>query len=147
MLSFNNNREKPIIMTKIAIKLIILGFLIFTACEGYLDEKDYSNLTTESFIPTEQGMESLVNGCYTPLRFWYGKEWSINFTEMGTDIFLAGNHYISFPTATYDETLDGETANLGDCWRYFYLGLNNANAAVARIDDSELSSDLKKIRK
>ena len=56
--------------------------LVITACEDFLEEKDYSNVTGDSFYPTEKGIESLVNACYSTLRFYYGKEFSIVFTDL-----------------------------------------------------------------
>lgn len=124
--------------------------IISSSCEDFLEEKDYSNITGDSFYPTEKGIESLVNACYTPLRFYYGKEFSLVYTELGTDIITAGNGAIDNPYTYYRNDMvrltDKGTDKNSDYWRYFYLGLNNANSAVARVPVSALPIVTRKIR-
>jgi len=133
------------------IKITCLSlFLIFTACENFLDEVNYTYLTGDSFFSTEKGIESLVNACYTPLRFYYGKEFSLVYTELGTDIMTAGNGMIDNPYTYYRPDMvrivdKGRDKN-SDYWRYFYLGLNNANSAVERVPKSQLPLEKRKIR-
>lgn len=130
--------------------VILLLAILLQACEKFLEEVDYSNVTGDNFYTTSEGIECLVNACYTPLRFYYGKEFSLAYTELGTDLFTAGNGWIDNPYAYYRKDMvrmvdKGRDKN-SDYWRYFYLGLNNTNAAIARIPASELSKDLKNIR-
>jgi starch-binding outer membrane protein, SusD/RagB family len=132
--------------------LVVFIVLVFVSCEGYLDEDDYSNLSGDTYFITSEGVESLVNACYSPLRFYYGKEHSLVYSEIGTDIFTAGAGLIENPYAYYtaDMTIMGFKGNgqdkNSDYWRYFYLGLNNTNAAVIRVQDSPLPEALKSIR-
>lgn len=141
-------------MKKLKLKIILVPVFIFTlgSCSDFLDEVDYSNISGDSYFPTEEGIESLVKGCYSPMRFYYGKEHSIVYTEMGTDIFTAASGMVSNPYAYYTPDMivmgfkgNGEDKNT-DYWRYFYLGLNNTNAAIARIPGSSLPEGLRQIR-
>ncbi len=134
-------------ISKITVLFILL---LFTGCSDFLDEENYTNITGDSFYSTEKGIESLVNACYTPLRFYYGKEFSLVYTELGTDIITAGNGMIDNPYTYYRSdmvrVMDKERDKNSDYWRYFYLGLNNANSAVARVPESDLPLETRKIR-
>jgi hypothetical protein len=122
------------------------------SCKKFLTEDNKSGTTDDVLYPTADGMNSLVNSCYTPLRFWYGKEWSCNFTEQGTDIFTIGNQGMVASSsvtefAYYGTGMNSASATIANYWRYFYLGLNITNTAIAWVDKSALSESDKKVRK
>lgn len=85
--------------------LVILG--TFSSCEDFLEEDNKSGLTADAYYGTLEGIEALVNSCYTPMRFWYGKEDGIALTETGTDIFTRGNGMENPPVALYNAELNG----------------------------------------
>lgn len=123
---------------------ILLG--ISVGCVEYLEENNMSGLTADGYYATVEGIEALVNSCYTPMRFWYGKENGIALTETGTDIFTRGNGMENPPVALYNSDLSGANNPINFYWTRLYSALNTTNAAVTRIADSPLSVSLKPIR-
>ena len=73
--------------------IFVLTSLMLTlgcGCDSFLDETNYSDVTSEGgYYDTEAGLNAVVNACYTPLRFWAGKEDAIGLSETGTDIIAA----------------------------------------------------------
>ena len=64
--------------------------MVCSGCSDFLEEHNRSAVTTEGgYYDTEKGFESLINSCYTPLRFWGGKSAAMAFSETGTDILAA----------------------------------------------------------
>ena len=51
---------------KVLFFLTVLSGLV--SCEGFLDEENKANNTSEDMYSTESGYESLINSCYSPLR-------------------------------------------------------------------------------
>ncbi|WP_018479494.1 RagB/SusD family nutrient uptake outer membrane protein [Pontibacter roseus] len=134
-------------MKKIFYSILIPVLLLGTAsCETFLDEENKSGLTSDAYYKTAEGIESLVNSLYTPMRFWYGKENGIALTETGTDIFTRGNGMENPPVALYNSDLSGANAPINFYWTRFYSALNACNAAVKRIPESPLSEELKTTR-
>ena len=125
---------------------VLLATGMFTACESFLEEDNKSGLTADAYYATEEGIEALVNACYTPMRFWYGKENGIALTETGTDIFTRGNGMENPPVALYNSDLSGANEPIEFYWTRFYSALNTCNAAVERIADSPLEESLKPVR-
>ncbi|MEX2567777.1 MAG: hypothetical protein WD431_17655 [Cyclobacteriaceae bacterium] len=75
-------------MKTLIYKILSLGlFFGLLSCEDFLSEDNKTGLTADGYYATVVGIEALVNSCYTPMRFWYGKENGITLTETGTDIF------------------------------------------------------------
>ncbi|RDV15312.1 RagB/SusD family nutrient uptake outer membrane protein [Pontibacter diazotrophicus] len=134
-------------MKKILYKFILPALLLGSAsCESFLDEENVSGLTSEGYYSTTEGIESLVNSLYTPMRFWYGKENGIALTELGTDIFTRGSGMENPPVALYNSDLSGANGPITFYWTRLYAALNATNAAIARIPDSSLPADLKPVR-
>ena len=131
------------------LRIIILITLIagiFASCESFLEEDNKSGLTADAYYSTLEGIEALVNSCYTPMRFWYGKENGIALTETGTDIFTRGNGMENPPVALYNSDLSGANTPIEFYWTRFYSALNTCNAAVERIPESPLAENLKPVR-
>ncbi|RNL83079.1 RagB/SusD family nutrient uptake outer membrane protein [Sinomicrobium pectinilyticum] len=128
------------------ITLITLIAGVFASCESFLEEDNKSGLTADAYYSTLEGIEALVNACYTPMRFWYGKENGIALTETGTDIFTRGNGMENPPVALYNSDLSGANTPIEFYWTRFYSALNTCNAAVERIPESPLAENLKPVR-
>ncbi|WP_221405791.1 RagB/SusD family nutrient uptake outer membrane protein [Moheibacter sediminis] len=116
------------------------------SCEDYLEEKNISGLTADEYYATEEGMEALVNSCYTTMRFWYGKENGMALTEIGTDLFTRGSGMEVPAVAMYNSDLNGANTAVEFYWNRFYAALNTCNAAIGRLPDSPLAEDVKSIR-
>ena len=91
--------------------IFVLTSLMLTlgcGCDSFLDETNYSDVTSEGgYYDTEAGLNAVVNACYTPLRFWAGKEDAIGLSETGTDIIAAGSGCVDNNMAAYTQSLDG----------------------------------------
>lgn len=127
------------------ILLIVLSVLL-CSCEKFLDEKNISNATADVLYNTKEGYETLINSCYTPARFWYGKTEGYSLSEVGTDLFTGGggDPYPEF--RKYDATLQANHKALEWIWGHFYKGINSCNAALDRIENAPLDEATKKAR-
>ena len=134
-------------MKNITYKIFALILALGTvSCSDFLDEDNKTGLTADGYYVTAEGIEALVNSCYTPMRFWYGKENGIALTETGTDIFTRGNGMENPPVALYNSDLSGANDPLNFYWTRLYSALNSTNAAVGRIPLSPISASLKQTR-
>lgn len=127
--------------------LISMISLLMLSCSDFLEEKAISSTTADALYSTEDGIESLVNACYTVSRKWYGKYTGYLLTEAGTDEFVMGGWaggYVGF--YTYNTNLQGSEKPVNHIWTAFYKGINACNAAIARIPASPLSESTKKVR-
>ena len=102
--------------------IFVLTSLMLTlgcGCDSFLDETNYSDVTSEGgYYDTEAGLNAVVNACYTPLRFWAGKEDAIGLSETGTDIIAAGSGCVDNNMAAYQQNpnwKNSETALLFVC--------------------------------
>ncbi len=126
--------------------IVVISLLCSTGCDPFLEEQNISGLTADEYYATEEGIESLVNACYTHMRYWYGKEDGIALTETGTDIFTRGAGMENPPAALYNSNLSGENPQLTFHWERFYTALNTCNAAIGRIPNSPMDESMKPIR-
>lgn len=125
----------------------ILAVVVLTSsCEDYLEETNTSGLTADEYYSTVDGIEALVNSCYTTMRFWYSKEDGMALTETGTDLFTRGSGMENPSVALYNSELNGTSRPALFYWNRFYSALNTCNAAIARIGASPLSEELKTVR-
>lgn len=129
-------------------KWCLLGCIAATlnSCNDFLKEENPSGLTADTFYKTESGAEALINSCYTPLRFWYGQEYAVSMTELGTDIFTRGNGCAEAELSDYNSSLQGSSNAVTKEWERLYSALNTCNTAINRLPQSDLSSSVKEIR-
>lgn len=109
--------------------IVLLPLFVFTSCNDFLEETNKSGLTSELYT-TESGMESLINSCYTTMRYWYGKEGGTSLTELGTDLFLIGGDCKHPEYSLYNNSLNPSQTLMKVYWERFYVGLNNCNTAI-----------------
>lgn len=127
--------------------LFLLSILAFNLVSCELEEVNQSGLTADSFYVTDVGIESLVNSCYTPLRFWYGKEGGATMTELGTDLFLKGGDCKHPEMSSYDPiNFNSQSPLIQVYWDRFYAAINYCNTAIKRLDASPLPASVKKLR-
>lgn len=113
--------------------LIYAALILFlgTSCDSFLEETNYSDVTSEGgYYDTQEGLDALVNACYTPLRLWAGREGAIGISETGTDIIAAGSGCVDNNIATYSQSLDGTNAACTFYFDRFYAAINWCNTAV-----------------
>lgn len=114
--------------------IFVLTSLMLTlgcGCDSFLDETNYSDVTSEGgYYDTEAGLNAVVNACYTPLRFWAGKEDAIGLSETGTDIIAAGSGCVDNNMAAYTQSLDGTNSACTFYFDRFYAAINWCNTAI-----------------
>ncbi len=115
-------------------------------CKDFLEETNKSGLTADTFYGTEVGIESLVNSCYTPMRFWWGKEGGATMTELATDLFLKGGDTHHPHIADHNSSFNSQTPIIEVYWSRFYAAINYCNTAIEQIPQSPLSDEMKQIR-
>ena len=110
-----------------------------------LDEYNPSNATADATWSTPEGYITAVNAAYSEQRSWYGKEDGIFMGESGTDLWYNRDKN------TYARQLtqyDGLTAADGNphkaAWVLLWKGLNQANAAINRVDAAGFTSETEK---
>ncbi|MGB3151999.1 MAG: RagB/SusD family nutrient uptake outer membrane protein, partial [Maribacter sp.] len=105
---------------------ILIGMISFNACNSYIEEDIFSDITSENFI-TEETADQLVVGVYSALRPIY-IDYSYQF--FGTDIFASQGEAFSFlPENDYFNL----NADLGvSVWANNYSVIGKANTAINR---------------
>lgn len=105
-----------------------------TGCDSFLEETNYSDVTSEGgYYDTEEGLNALINACYTPLRLWAGREDAIGLSETGTDIIAAGSGCVDNNMATYTQSLDGTNSACTFYFDRFYAAINWCNTAIYHV--------------
>lgn len=125
----------------------LLIALFSSSCSDFLEETNYSGLSDDPFYSTEVGFEALVNSCYTPIRFWYGKEGGATLTELGTDLFIKGGDCHHPEYSLYNTSLNSQSPILQVYWDRFYAAINYCNTALSRLDAAPLKDNIKTLRK
>lgn len=111
--------------------LAVLILLLGSGCNGFLEETNYSDVTSEGgYYDTEEGLNALINACYTPLRFWAGRENAIGLSETGTDLIAAASGCVDNNMAAYTQSLDGTNEACTFYFDRFYAAINWCNTAV-----------------
>jgi hypothetical protein len=129
------------------LSIVLITVSSFISCNDFLKEENKSGITANPFFTTEAGIESLVNACYTPARFWYGKEGGYAMADLGTDLILSGAGCTHFPIAQYHPAdFNSTNTNIKVYWERFYAAINYCNTALNYIPESELSNQTKTIR-
>jgi len=113
-----------------------------SACDSFVDQQVRSQVSS-SYLQTAEGFNAAVNGSYTSLREWYGKEIGGTMTVFGTDTYQQGSdgswkHYDS-----YTGQLSPTDGFAEDLWSDMYEGINTTNTVINRSGNIEgLSQDV-----
>lgn len=108
--------------------------LLCSGCSDFLEEHNRSAVTVEGgYYDTEKGFESLINSCYTPLRFWGGKSAAMAFSETGTDIIAPGGGCDYPAIVSYQNDFDGTNPISREYFDRFYKAINFCNTAVSHV--------------
>ncbi|POY35837.1 RagB/SusD family nutrient uptake outer membrane protein [Solitalea longa] len=129
---------------KIAAVLTLLG-TVNISCEKELNEYNPSGLTDKTVYTTPAGFESLVNAAYSYTRWWYGKEYGYNISEMGTDIWTSGAGDVYLDLSNYNNLQSNQEA-LEIEWTRLYAAVNLCNSGINNVSKSGLSAELQKTR-
>ncbi|MDR0541317.1 MAG: RagB/SusD family nutrient uptake outer membrane protein [Dysgonamonadaceae bacterium] len=128
-----------------AIYIILSVFILLSiaGCSDWLSEDDAPKLVYD-YYETEAGVDAAINAAYSFLRWGCGGERTSILTELGTDLFTAGNdgsHKAAFNA--YGSQLNPSYSILENMWANHYKGISNANIAIDRI----LASDMPEAKK
>ena len=133
-----------------AISIFIIGGFL-SSCSDFLDEVLTTRPNTDYF-DTEQGVEELSVALYYNLRFHFSKEWAYATTNYGTDEFTVGGDgsnkvwndysggFSSQIVAANSNTVMAETL-----WNEMYIGINNANLLLNKIESGIYNGENVKI--
>ncbi|MBD3629632.1 RagB/SusD family nutrient uptake outer membrane protein [Cyclobacterium sp.] len=124
-----------------------IAFLLgLSACEEILVEDPVSLATAEGYYLTPGGIEDGLKASYTTLRSFYGQQNGFFLTVTGTDIFtngfggIANNPHIN----NYSPNFLGTSGTVTNIWNNLYVGVNQCNTVVNRVEDvSGISSQRK----
>jgi hypothetical protein len=123
--------------------LSILIFVNISGCSDWLSEDDAPKLTYD-YYETEEGVEAALHAAYSFLRWGCGGERFSVLTELGTDLFTAGNdgsHKAAFNA--YGSQLNPSYGILQDLWENHYKGIGNTNIAIEKITKANMSETKK----
>jgi starch-binding outer membrane protein, SusD/RagB family len=132
---------------KIVIYIISLG-LLFGSCEQVLVEDPVSLATADGYLTTPGGIEDGLKAAYTTLRSFYGQQNGYFLTVTGTDIFtngfggIANNPHIN----NYSPNFLGTSGTVTAIWNALYVGINQCNTVVNKVEQVENLSAQNKAR-
>ncbi|GLU54041.1 RagB/SusD family nutrient uptake outer membrane protein [Dyadobacter frigoris] len=120
-------------------KILLCGSILLgpTGCSDFLDEKDPSNLTPESFYTIPDHAEAAVAATYAGLRFYgdgagiFSANWQMLEAVTGTATTETGQN--SDLNNLYSLTYDGNTAHINNWYNGLYKIIANANLALEKI--------------
>lgn len=132
------------------IKITSVTFLIVSVlgCKKYLKETNPSGLTAEAVYSTPEGYRTLVNGAYSYLRWWYGKEEGYGMAEMGTDLWTSGEQGFNATSGTSNEVrslvmydnLNPTNGSITRNWKHLYAAVNLCNTGIKLFEDGSSGS-------
>jgi hypothetical protein len=135
------------IKDKVYIFILLLA-LISSGCNGYLVEKNPSEVTTDFLYSTADGLQSAVNGLYTIERAQVSENESSNFANImgdgGTDIDFnrAAAADISRYRTDIDLTLQ---APIRSWWQKWYRIIERTNSIISFGEAAALTDKEKKV--
>ncbi|TQO36699.1 putative outer membrane starch-binding protein [Arenibacter algicola] len=116
--------------------LVLLGvFIGLSACESYIEEDIFSDITSENFID-ENTADQLVVGIYSNLRNVY-KDYGLQF--LGTDLFTSQGEVFSFSST--NDYFDLNSGVGGGIWSRNYNVIAKANTVINRYENEINFSD------
>lgn len=127
---------------------IVLGFLAavmvlpFASCsKNFLNEELTTSRNTDYFN-TNEGIESLVVGLYSYLRYYHCSEAGYSYMNYGTDEYSVGADNSNGMWNDYGSSLspnvtrvNSNTQGAGSLWDYMYTGINICNILLNRIEE------------
>jgi hypothetical protein len=125
-------------ITKNTGKLFFCTMLLFSlGCNKFLEEKDPSNLTPESFYTIPDHAEAAVAAIYADTRLIFGgagifsSNWQLLEALTGTSTTETAQN--SDLNNLYSLSFDGNTGHIVNWWNSLYRVISNANLALDKI--------------
>ena len=108
------------------IGVVLLSITAFTACDDFIEEDIFSDITSENFID-EQTADQLIVGVYSSLRPIYS---DYTFKFFGTDLFASQSEATSISSENdYTDINSGMGLSV---WANNYSVIGKANTAINR---------------
>ena len=112
------------------------------SCNDYLQEELVSDVSAATYYTTPQGWEDAVRATYSTMKEYFGVEMGFTMTVFGTDVHTNGADGSHKPINFYDNQLNAEESYMRDTWRFFYRGINQANAVINRSEGIDLEQEV-----
>lgn len=133
---------------KVINKTIILFSLFFISisCEEALEEEAFSELTPDSFLTTEEGINSLLNSAYTYGQLFTFQAYNayLNMSGMTSGaIWNQGGGIEFWHSQLTNFTWDSNHSFVNFFWRENYLAIRDANIVIDNIELGDFSTDFK----
>jgi starch-binding outer membrane protein, SusD/RagB family len=117
--------------------LVVFGVFSFTSCEDYLDIKQHSVSSIDSYYKTDAEAEEGIVSCYAALRTLhttFGGSMQSIANDLTDDVWVGGgNHYDGVSYKLGDYTFDAAYASLGTLYSNLYILINRANVVIENV--------------
>ena len=129
---------------KILLIATLVSMVALNSCSDFLEEENKTGQTADLTYATASGIQGLVSGCYSFARGFYGKEPGLGLSEMGTDLFYAGqdNKQRSLVNYTFSAaSLDNDVSDnpcFDQYWEMFYCAVDACNNALVYIPQNTM---------
>jgi hypothetical protein len=113
------------------------ALLVGTACSDFLDERDPSNLTPESFYTEAKHADAAIAAVYADTRFFgdgagiFSSNWQLLEAPTGTSTTETAQN--SDLNNLYSLTYDPNTGHIQNWWRGIYKVVANANLVLENV--------------
>ena len=122
--------------------LLAVAMIVPVSCNKEFLKEELTTSRNTDYFKTNEGLDQLVVGLYSYLRYYHCSEAGYSFLNYGTDEYSVGadnsngmwNDYNASLTPT-GGVVNSNTVNAGSFWDYMYTGINTANTMIARIED------------
>jgi len=140
-MKINNN-------SKILILIVFINLIFINSCEDTVSPEVFSELTPETVLNDENGIEVALNSAYAEFQFnaWIGKS-ALNLEEWTTDIeWETGGGENLTATQMINFTWDASTAWINNqLWDKAYRAIRNANIVLDNIEQVDISENKKRL--
>lgn len=122
--------------------LLAAAMIVPVSCSKDFLKEEHTTVRSTDYFYTNEGLDQLVVGLYSYLRYYHCSEAGYSFTNYGTDEYSVGADNSNGMWNDYNASLspaggyvNSNTVNAGSWWDYMYTGINTANTMIARIED------------
>ena len=122
--------------------LLTAAMIVPVSCSKDFIKEELTTERNTDYFTTNEGLDQLVIGLYSYLRYYHCSEAGYSLLNYGTDEYSVGadnsngmwNDYGSALSAAGGR-VNSNSVNSGSFWDYMYTGINTANTMLARIED------------
>lgn len=125
----------------------IVFLFISWSCQSILEETPVGLATADGYYSTPKGIQDGLQAAYSNLRNLATEDFMF-VTEIGTDIFTNGfGGVTNAPEINdYSPNLLGINSKITNVWNNLYIGINQTNTIVSRVNDVIDLSEIQKVR-